>query len=136
MLSLFRRIPVSRAFLPSVRFARPCVSSLATEVTSFSYGSDNFEENRDYKEFFADETHMLPVLDAPGFGSRHSLLIRPPRWGKSLLASMSECYFDINQKDKFDRLFKGLFIHENPTEGQGSYYVLAVVSMQKPNVAM
>ena len=41
-----------------------------------------------------------------------------------MLISTLENYYDIEKKEAFDDLFKGLWIHDNPTEERNSYLVL------------
>ena len=70
--------------------------------------------------FFADNTEIIRTIeDCP-----IALFARPFRFGKSLLISMLEAYYDIQQKDNFDVLFGGLNIHQQPTKLQNTYYVL------------
>jgi hypothetical protein len=52
------------------------------------------------------------------------LFLRPRRFGKSLLISMLERYYDMAQADAFERLFRGLAIFENPSAERNSYLVL------------
>lgn len=51
-------------------------------------------------------------------------LIRPRRFGKSIFLSMLRYYYDINEKEHFQELFKDLWIAEHPTPGQGKYQVM------------
>ena len=48
--------------------------------------------------------------------------VRPPRLGKTFLLSMMEHYYDINNKSKFEELFEGLWIHQNPTKLRTSFH--------------
>ena len=84
------------------------------------YGISNFEVliNEDY--LYVDKTHYIEILDnyAP-----YQFFIRPRRFGKSLFISMLENYYDINKKDKFEDLFKDLYIGENPTKNKNKFLV-------------
>lgn len=51
-------------------------------------------------------------------------LVRPRRFGKSLFLNMLEAYYDINEKDNFQELFKGMYVAEHPTENRNLYQVL------------
>ena len=51
-------------------------------------------------------------------------LVRPRRFGKSLFLNMLEAYYDINEKDNFPELFKGLYVAEHPTENRNRFLVL------------
>ena len=46
------------------------------------------------------------------------------RFGKSLFLNMLEAYYDINEKDNFQELFKGMYVAEHPTEYRNKYQVL------------
>lgn len=49
---------------------------------------------------------------------------RPRRFGKSIFLSMLRYYYDINERENFAELFKGLWIADHPTPGQGKYQVM------------
>jgi len=50
--------------------------------------------------------------------------LRPRRFGKSLLLSMLENYYDLNRAGRFEPLFGGLAIGKNPTAEHNRYFVL------------
>ncbi|MEA3417389.1 MAG: AAA family ATPase, partial [Thermodesulfobacteriota bacterium] len=50
--------------------------------------------------------------------------IRPRRFGKSLVLSMLENYYDVAKKDEFESIFGNLKIGKNPTESRNSYFIL------------
>src|SRR6516225_8355753 len=87
------------------------------------YGISNFDLLRTGGYFYADKTPFLPVLEA---GYRHIVFLRPRRFGKSTLLSTFEYYYDLGRRDRFERLFGGLWIHAHPTEERSSYLVLAL----------
>src|ERR1700675_2995653 len=89
------------------------------------YGISDFGQIRSQGFFYADKTPFLPVLESAESGYRHLLFLRPRRFGKSTLLSLLEHYYDIDKKDQFDALFKGLWIHEHPTAERNSYLVLS-----------
>jgi hypothetical protein len=88
------------------------------------YGICDFGAIRSEGFFYADKTPFLPVLESGELGHRYLIFLRPRRFGKSTLVSMLEHYYDIERKDQFDQLFKGLWVHEHPTPVQGAYLVL------------
>ncbi len=55
---------------------------------------------------------------------KSSLFIRPRRFGKSLLLSMLENYYDIARKDLFPAMFGHLAIGADPTPLRNSYFIL------------
>ncbi len=84
------------------------------------YGIGDFETIRKENYYYIDKTRIIKELEK----HRYPFFIRPRRFGKSLLISILENYYDIEKKDAFDELFKGLWIHQNPTEERNSYLVL------------
>ena len=50
--------------------------------------------------------------------------VRPRRFGKSLFLSMMECYYDLNAKKNFKKLFGDLWIGKNPTENANRFMTL------------
>jgi hypothetical protein len=87
------------------------------------YGISNFGQIRAEGFFYADKTPFLPVLEA---GYQHLVFLRPRRFGKSTLVSLLEHYYDLGKRDRFDALFKGLWIHEQPTQERNRYLVLTL----------
>jgi len=85
------------------------------------YGITDFEIIRKENYYYIDKTKFIKTIeDSP----RYLFFIRPRRFGKSLWLSLMECYYDINRKEEFDRLFKGTYIHQNPTGEENSYFIL------------
>jgi len=87
------------------------------------YGISDFGQIRAEGFFYADKTPFLPTLEA---GYRHIVFLRPRRFGKSTLVSLLEHYYDIGKRDRFDELFKGLWVHDHPTEERNRYLVLTL----------
>lgn len=90
------------------------------------YGRSNFGEIRQRGFFYADKTPFLPILERDESGYAYVVFLRPRRMGKSLFLSLLEHYYDINRADQFDALFRGLWIHENPTPEKNAYLVLSL----------
>ncbi|WP_297422367.1 ATP-binding protein [Clostridium sp.] len=84
------------------------------------YGISNFEVLRNKEYLYVDKTNYIEILDnyAP-----YQFFIRPRRFGKSLFISMLENYYDVNKKDKFEDLFKDLYIGKNPTDERNEFLV-------------
>ena len=70
---------------------------------------------------YVDRTDHIPLLEAAG---DQLLFLRPRRFGKSLLLSMLENYYDINKADRFEMLFGRLAIGQAPTEEHNRYLVM------------
>ena len=84
-------------------------------------GINDFEVVRRDGLYYVDKTQFIAALEG---GDRYLFFGRPRRFGKSLFVSMLEAYYDIKNKDRFDELFSGLWIHEHPTERRAFYQVL------------
>ena len=85
------------------------------------YGIADFEQVRKEDLYLVDKTMYFEKMERAG----HFLfLARPRRFGKSLFLDMLESYYDINQKDNFQELFRGLYVADHPTKEQGQFQVL------------
>ena len=85
------------------------------------YGIANFKQVRQENLYLVDKTMYFERMEQAG----HFLfLVRPRRFGKSLFLNMLEAYYDINEKDNFPELFKGLYVAEHPTENRNRFLVL------------
>ena len=85
------------------------------------YGVADFVKLRRGGEYYVDKTHFLPLLEEAG---RFLFLIRPRRFGKSLLQSVMECYYDRRWEPHFDELFHDTWIHAHPTPEKHRYLAL------------
>ena len=86
----------------------------------FPYGISDFKAITTEGYFYCDRTDKIPLLER----SKSQLFIRPRRFGKSLVLSMLENYYDIAKADEFDEMFGDLAIGKNPTEYRNSYFIL------------
>jgi len=84
------------------------------------YGVSDYAEIRKANAWFIDRTAKIRDLE----GTRYALFLRPRRFGKSLLLSILEGYYDIERADRFDELFAGTDIGANPTDERGKYMIL------------
>jgi hypothetical protein len=91
-------------------------------VKEIPYGISDYGIIRNENYYYVDKTQYLEKLQKAG---RYLFFVRPRRFGKSLLVSMMEAYYDIYYKDRFDELFKGTSIYEHPTDERGAYLVLS-----------
>ena len=101
------------------------IISGAHEVRShlrIPYGASDFEEIRRQGCWWRDNSaFILPIVR----GSKHQMLLRPPRFGKSLFASMLQCYLDVNERDHFEKLFGGTDVAKvDDAEHRNSYHVM------------
>ena len=87
----------------------------------FPYGISDFDSLITRKFHYVDRTDHIPLLEQAG---DQLLFLRPRRFGKSLLLSMLENYYDLNKADRFEELFGELAIGQNPTAERNQYFVL------------
>ena len=84
------------------------------------YAIANFAELRERGYYYIDKTEYIRKLErykAPVF-------LRPRRFGKSLLVSTLAHYYDRNKAEKFEALFGGTSIGNNPTDEHNKYIVI------------
>ncbi|MBC2695817.1 MAG: AAA family ATPase, partial [Desulfobacteraceae bacterium] len=86
----------------------------------FPYGISDFRKVNTQGYFYCDRTDKIPLLEKSDF----QLFIRPRRFGKSLVLSMLENYYDVAKKDEFEKIFGDLKIGKNPTDLRNSYFIL------------
>ena len=85
------------------------------------YGVSNFVDIIERNQYYVDKTMYLPLLEKEADAL---FFIRPRRFGKSLLISMMQAYYDIGMRDRFQELFGNLWIGSHPTEYQGQFQIL------------
>jgi len=86
----------------------------------YPYGICDFKSIITEGYFYCDRTDKIPLLE----NIKSQLFIRPRRFGKSLLLSMLENYYDVAKKDEFEAIFGHLKIGKNPTDLRNSYFIL------------
>ncbi|VFN07682.1 MAG: Predicted AAA-ATPase, partial [Candidatus Kentron sp. G] len=87
----------------------------------FPYGISDFDSLITEQYHYVDRTGHIPLLEEAG---KQLLFLRPRRFGKSLLLSMLENYYDLNKAERFEELFGDLAIGRNPTAEHNRYFVL------------
>lgn len=70
---------------------------------------------------YVDKTMFVQSIE---HSSNHAFVIRPHGFGRTLMISMLEAYYDVNRKYEWDELFGDLAIASCPTEGRSSYFVV------------
>ena len=85
------------------------------------YGVSDFRRIRNEGYYYVDKTECLAQMEA-----RDSFIffVRPRRFGKSLFLSMMECYYDLNAKKDFKKLFGDLWLGKHPTENANRFMTL------------
>jgi len=87
----------------------------------FPYGIADFYEVITEDYFYIDRTGAIQQIEDAG---KQLLFLRPRRFGKSLLLSTLENYYDLAKADEFERLFGQLTIGRNPTPQRNQYFTL------------
>jgi len=87
----------------------------------FPYGLSDFATLIQNGYFYQDRTDRIAQLEQAG---RQLIFIRPRRFGKSLLLSMLEHYYDVGRADQFEALFGHLAVGKNPTPLHNQYLVM------------
>nr|VFK19621.1 MAG: PD-(D/E)XK nuclease superfamily protein [Candidatus Kentron sp. LPFa] len=87
----------------------------------FPYGIADFQTIREEDYLYIDRTDRVALMEDAG---KQLLFLRPRRFGKSLWLSTLENYYDLARSDRFDAIFGGLFIGQNPTPRRSSYVVM------------
>jgi hypothetical protein len=89
----------------------------------FPYGIVSFKKVRNKSCYYADRTEYIRTLEDTG---DTIVFVRPRRFGKSLFLSMLETYYDIAEKENFEKYFGNLEIGKNPTELRNQYLILTL----------
>ncbi len=90
-------------------------------MLKFPYGISNFHSLRMENHFYVDRTSHIRLIEEAGY---QLLFLRPRRFGKSLLLSMLENYYDVAKAEEFEKLFGNLAIGQNPTPRHNQYFVM------------
>lgn len=85
------------------------------------YGNADFYNVVTGGYVYVDRTAYIRQLEETGGAL---LFLRPRRFGKSLWLKTLSCYYDLRYRDEHERLFGGLAIGRDPTEGAHRYFVL------------
>lgn len=87
----------------------------------FPYGETDFRQIISEDAYYIDRTDRIPLLEEAG---KNLTFLRPRRFGKSLLLSVLENYYDVAKADEFTRIFGGLAIGRNPTPLHSQFLVM------------
>ena len=92
-----------------------------SQVKGIPYGISDFKRLRNENFYYVDKTMYLPLIEKM---PSYLFLIRPRRFGKSLFLSLMRTYYDILQKDNFEKYFGDLWIGSHPTAQRNRFQVL------------
>ena len=90
------------------------------ETRPILYGVADYAQIRRKNAWFVDRTAKIRDLEQTAY----AVFLRPRRFGKSLLTSILEAYYDVRYAGRFDEFFAGTDIGANPTDERGKYLVL------------
>jgi hypothetical protein len=90
-------------------------------MLKFPYGNSDFYRIQTNNYFYVDRSRHIRLIEDAG---DQLLFLRPRRFGKSLLLSMLENYYDVAKASEFERLFGDLAIGQNPTAKHNQYLVM------------
>ena len=94
---------------------------MSNDFKRIPYGISDFKQVREENKYLVDKTMYFERMERAG---NFLFLVRPRRFGKSLFLNMLEAYYDINEKDNFQELFKEMYVVDHPTEYHNKYQVL------------
>ena len=94
---------------------------MSNDFKRIPYGISDFKQVRQENKYLVDKTMYFERMERAG---NFLFLVRPRRFGKSLFLNMLEAYYDINEKDNFQKLFQGMYVAEHPTENHNKYLVM------------
>ena len=90
------------------------------KIRPILYGVADYAQIRKKNAWFVDRTAKIRDLE----NIAYVVFLRPRRFGKSLLLSILEAYYDVAYADRFEQLFAGTDIGADPTEERNRYLVL------------
>ena len=90
------------------------------ENIKIPYGISDYKRIREENYIYIDKTQYIKKLE----NYPMTIYVRPRRFGKSLFTSMISYYYDLKETENFEKLYKGLYIYDNPTEKKNAYYIL------------
>lgn len=94
---------------------------LPKHVKSIPYGLTDYEVIVRDNCYYVDKTHFIPRIEQ---AARFIFLIRPRRFGKSLLLNVLDSYYDINNAERFEALFGNQWIYQNETNLRARFLVM------------
>lgn len=91
-------------------------------LLSTPYGVQSFNVIREDDYAYVDKTGYIELLEK--LKVVFPFIVRPRRFGKTLLTSVLQAYYDHYSSDDFEKFFKGTYIYDHKTDSQGQFYVL------------
>ncbi|MDJ0835802.1 MAG: AAA family ATPase [Acidobacteriota bacterium] len=95
---------------------------MSETIPEIPYGVADYARIRNNRMTYIDKTRFIAELEKAG---RALFFLRPRRFGKSLMVSTLQCYYDQNAGDRFEAFFGNAWIGQYPTAEKNRYMVLA-----------
>ena len=86
------------------------------------YGEANYKNMVLENGYYVDKTGFISLLEK----YKNPVFLRPRRFGKSLWCTTLAYYYDINEKDNFEKLFGHTNIGKNPTPWHNHFMILSL----------
>lgn len=90
-------------------------------IKSIPYGISDYERATLENRYYVDKTRFIPLIEE---AASFFFLIRPRRFGKTLLINMLAAYYDINNKERFEELFGERWIFNHETSLRAKFMIL------------
>ena len=90
-------------------------------IKSIPYGLTDYERITRENYYYVDKTRFIPLIEQ---AASFFFLIRPRRFGKTLLLNVLDAYYDINNADRFETLFSERWIYKHPTNLRAKFLIL------------
>ncbi len=86
------------------------------------YGISDYERLKENDYYYVDKTMYIEKLE--NLAEPYILFLRPRKFGKTLFTSTLENYYDLQKREKFEKLYGETYIGKNPTKLKNSYHIL------------
>ena len=86
------------------------------------YGISDYERLKENDYYYVDKTMYIEKLE--NLAEPYIMFLRPRKFGKTLFTSMLENYYDLQKREKFEKLYGETYIGKNPTKLKNSYHIL------------
>ncbi len=96
---------------------------VCSKLKALPYGVSDYAFLRDEDYIFVDKTKYIELLEQNKIS--YPFIVRPRRFGKTLFTGLLRFYYDIAEKENFDRNFSGTYIGTHKTKLANSYRVLS-----------
>ncbi len=94
------------------------------KLKALPYGISDYVFLRDEDYLFVDKTKYIALLEQHKIS--YAFIVRPRRFGKTLFSGLLRFYYDLAEKDNFDKNFSGTYIGAHKTKLANSYRVLSL----------